>query len=72
MNVAFLAKVLFNVKEVTVCFHHSLSILELTAVLLKGSMYTPVKIVEAGIAYLKTLVGNYRAQTTELGRENRS
>lgn len=72
VNVAFLAKVLFNVKEVMVCFHHSLSILELTAVLLKGSMYTPEKIVEAAIAYLKTLGGNYRAQTTELGRENRS
>ena len=72
MNVAFLAKVLFNVKEVMVCFHHSLSIFELTAVLLKGSMYTPVKIVEAATAYLKTLVGNYRAQTTELGREYRS
>ena len=32
----------------------------------------PEKIAEAAIAYLKTLGGNYRAQTTELGRENRS
>ena len=35
-------------------------------------MYMPEKLAEAVIAYLKTLGRNYRAQTTELGRENRS
>ena len=38
--------------------------------LLKISLYTPEKIAEVTIAYLKTLIGNYRAQTTERGKEN--
>ena len=34
------------------------------------SLYTPEKIAEATIAYLKTLIGNYKAQTTEQRKEN--
>ena len=40
--------------------------------LMKGSVYTPEEIAKAAIAYLKTLFGNYRAQTTQVGKENRA
>ena len=39
---------------------------------LKGSVYRPEEVAKAAIGYLKTLIGSYKAQTTQAGKEKRA